>query len=113
MIDLTMQTAQTIAEAIRRRELSAVAVTESALEQIARLNPTLHAFITVAGDRAVAAAKDIDKKVASGQAENLPLGGRAPGGQGQLLDQGYRRRPGARNCSRGSCRKRMQRPWPG
>jgi Asp-tRNA(Asn)/Glu-tRNA(Gln) amidotransferase A subunit family amidase len=42
MINLLNETARTIAEAVRRRELTAVAVTQSVLEQIARLNPTLH-----------------------------------------------------------------------
>jgi aspartyl-tRNA(Asn)/glutamyl-tRNA(Gln) amidotransferase subunit A len=75
MIDLTTQTARTIAESVRRRELTAVAVTQSALEQIARLNPSLHAFITVTRDQALATAEDIDKKIAGGHAVNLPLAG--------------------------------------
>jgi aspartyl-tRNA(Asn)/glutamyl-tRNA(Gln) amidotransferase subunit A len=75
MIDLTTQTARTIAEAVRRRELTAVAVTKLALERIARLNPTLHAFITVTPDQALAAAAEVDKKIAAGQGENLPLAG--------------------------------------
>ena len=51
MIDLTTQTARTIAESVRRRELTAVAVTQAALERIEQLNATLRAFITVTRDR--------------------------------------------------------------
>ena len=44
MIDLTAHTARTIAESVRRRELTAVAVTQSALERIAtrRHAPRFH-----------------------------------------------------------------------
>lgn len=75
MIDLTTETARAIATSVRRREMSAVVVTQTALAQIARLNPTLHAFITVTGDQALAAAEQIDKKIAGGQGVNLPLAG--------------------------------------
>ena len=50
MIDLTTQTARKIAESVRRRELTAVAVTQAALERIGQLNGTLRAFITVTRD---------------------------------------------------------------
>jgi aspartyl-tRNA(Asn)/glutamyl-tRNA(Gln) amidotransferase subunit A len=75
MIDLTKQTARGISEAVKRRELTAVAVTESALDRIGRLNDTLRAFITVTRDEALAAASEVDRKVAAGEAANLPLAG--------------------------------------
>ena len=75
MIDLTTLTARKVADAVRRRELTAVAVTEAALERIDKLNPTLHAFITVMKDEALAAAAQVDRKVASGQGATMPLAG--------------------------------------
>lgn len=75
MIDLTTMTAQKAAAAVRRRELTAVAVTEASLARIEKLNDTLHAFITVTKDQALAAAADVDRKVAAGQGGKLPLAG--------------------------------------
>ncbi len=75
MIDLTTLTARKVADAVRRRELTAVAVTEAALDRIDKLNPTLHAFITIMKDEALAAAAEVDRKVASGQGAGMPLAG--------------------------------------
>ena len=75
MIDLTTQTARKIAESVRRRELTAVAVTQAAMERIEQLNGTLRAFITVTRDLAFAAAEEVDRKVAAGQGKDLPLAG--------------------------------------
>jgi aspartyl-tRNA(Asn)/glutamyl-tRNA(Gln) amidotransferase subunit A len=75
MIDLTTQTARTIAEAVRRRELTAVAVTQSALDRIAHLNATLHSFITVTPDQALESAEAVDRQVAAGHGDQLPLAG--------------------------------------
>jgi aspartyl-tRNA(Asn)/glutamyl-tRNA(Gln) amidotransferase subunit A len=75
MIDLTAHSARTIAESVRRRELTAVAVAQAALERIAQLNNTLRAFITVTSDQALAAAEEVDRKIAVGQGPNLPLAG--------------------------------------
>ncbi len=75
MIDLTTMTARKIAEAVRRRELTAVAVAQAALERIARLNDTLHAFITVTRAEAMAAAEQVDRQVAAGRGDALPLAG--------------------------------------
>jgi aspartyl-tRNA(Asn)/glutamyl-tRNA(Gln) amidotransferase subunit A len=75
MIDLTTQTARTIAEAVRRRELTAVAVTQAALDRIAGLNATLHSFITVTHDQALASAEEVDRQIAAGQGDRLPLAG--------------------------------------
>jgi aspartyl-tRNA(Asn)/glutamyl-tRNA(Gln) amidotransferase subunit A len=75
MIDLSRMTARTIAAAVRRRELTAVAVTQAALGRIDQLNAALHAFITVTRDEAMAAAEQVDRKVAAGQGETLPMAG--------------------------------------
>ena len=73
MIALARATARTIAQSVRRRELTAVAVTQAALEQIARLNDTLHSFITVTPDQALVAAEEVDRQIAAGQGDGLPL----------------------------------------
>ena len=75
MIDLMTQTARTIAESVRRREVTAVAVAQAALERIGQLNGTLRAFITVTGELALAAAAEVDRKIAAGQAKDLTLAG--------------------------------------
>jgi aspartyl-tRNA(Asn)/glutamyl-tRNA(Gln) amidotransferase subunit A len=75
MIDLTTLTARKIAESVRRRELTAVAVTQAALERIEKLNGSLGAFITVTREEALTAAEQVDRKVAAGEGKNLPLAG--------------------------------------
>src|SRR5579875_3916886 len=75
MIDLSTLTARKIAEAVRRREVTAVAVTQAALERIERLNGTLHAFITVTREEAMAAAERVDRAVASGRGHALSMAG--------------------------------------
>ena len=75
MIDLMALTARKVAEAVRRRELTALAVTQAALDRIEKLNGTLHAFITVTKDEALAAAAEVDHKVAAGQGSAMPLAG--------------------------------------
>jgi aspartyl-tRNA(Asn)/glutamyl-tRNA(Gln) amidotransferase subunit A len=75
MIDLTTVTARSISALVRRRELSAVAVAEAALDRITKLNPSLRAFITVTDEQALTAAREIDRKIAAGQGEQLALAG--------------------------------------
>ena len=75
MVELTKQTARGIAGAVRRRELSAVAVTEAALGRIGKLNGTVNAFITVMREEALAAAGEVDRKVAAGEGGGLSMAG--------------------------------------
>jgi aspartyl-tRNA(Asn)/glutamyl-tRNA(Gln) amidotransferase subunit A len=75
MIDLTTMTARKIAEAVRRREITAVAVAQATLERIGRLNESLRAFITVTRDEAMAAAEQVDKQISAGRGDTLPLAG--------------------------------------
>jgi aspartyl-tRNA(Asn)/glutamyl-tRNA(Gln) amidotransferase subunit A len=56
-----------IATAIRARRLSPVEITEACLARIARLDPALRAFITVAGERARAAARTLEADAAAGR----------------------------------------------
>lgn len=56
------------AEWIRRREISSLELTRAYLERIARLNPTLHAFVRVHRRRALAQARRKDAEVSRGGA---------------------------------------------
>ena len=60
-----------IAAALAERRLSSVELTEHYLERIARLNPTLNAFITVDAEKSLAAARAADARRAAGQAGPL------------------------------------------
>ena len=54
-----------------RREVSAIELTEAHLERIERLEPHLHAFITVMADVARAQAREADRRIAAGEATAL------------------------------------------
>jgi Asp-tRNA(Asn)/Glu-tRNA(Gln) amidotransferase A subunit family amidase len=67
---LTEMSARRLAELIRAGTVSPVEVVEAHLERIVELDPVLHAFITVAAERALAEARSAQEKVARGE----PLG---------------------------------------
>ena len=60
------RSAAEIAAAIRRGEISALAVTQAALQRIDRLNPRLGAFTQVTHTRALETAQTVDRKLAAG-----------------------------------------------
>jgi aspartyl-tRNA(Asn)/glutamyl-tRNA(Gln) amidotransferase subunit A len=60
-------------ESLKRREITAVALTEALLARIAALDPRVKAFITVAADRALAEARAADQALAD--ARGGPLTG--------------------------------------
>jgi aspartyl-tRNA(Asn)/glutamyl-tRNA(Gln) amidotransferase subunit A len=66
-MDLTTLTLTELAPLLRKRKLSPVELTHAFLKRTQRLNPTLHAFITVNTDRALAAARRAEKEIASGK----------------------------------------------
>src|SRR5271156_4762786 len=53
-------------QALRSRRISSVDLTRQCLDQIAKLNPVLNAFITVTGDSALARAQELDGELAEG-----------------------------------------------
>ena len=53
-------------ERLRSHQVSSVELTKHCLDQIAKLNPALNAFITVTGDSALACAQDLDLELARG-----------------------------------------------
>ena len=62
------------AHSLRQRHVSAVELTTAALARIERLNPTLRAFLTVTGERALEQARQADAELAAGK-DRGPLHG--------------------------------------
>jgi aspartyl-tRNA(Asn)/glutamyl-tRNA(Gln) amidotransferase subunit A len=62
--DLSLREA---AARVRRREVSSVELTRASLARIQAVEPRVDAFLTVSGDEALAAAADVDRRVAAGE----------------------------------------------
>jgi aspartyl-tRNA(Asn)/glutamyl-tRNA(Gln) amidotransferase subunit A len=56
-----------LAPRLRRKEISPVAIVEECLNRIAKLNPVLHAFITVTGESALAEARAAEAEIQRGE----------------------------------------------
>ena len=67
-----------LAEQIRRRDVSSVELTETALGAIHKENDRLNAFITVYDDEALAEAREADRRIAAGDhrgaLDGIPIG---------------------------------------
>jgi aspartyl-tRNA(Asn)/glutamyl-tRNA(Gln) amidotransferase subunit A len=72
--EITDLTLCAVADALKARDVSAVEVMEATLARIERLQPKLNAFVTVAADAALAAARRADE-VLSGGGSDAPLFG--------------------------------------
>lgn len=81
----TDRTIAAVAPRVARGEVTSVRLTEDALATIERLNPTLNAFITVAADEALAAAREADREIAAGRYRGLLHG--IPVSLKDLIDQ--------------------------
>ena len=57
-----------LAAKLRRREVSAVEVTEAHLKQIERVNPKVNAIVTLVPEQALEAAKKADERLVKGEA---------------------------------------------
>jgi aspartyl-tRNA(Asn)/glutamyl-tRNA(Gln) amidotransferase subunit A len=73
MTELHRLTLAELNQGLRERRFSSVELARHFLARIERFNPTLNAFITVTGERALAAAQKADALLAAGEA--LPLAG--------------------------------------
>lgn len=71
MTELTRLSLSEALNRLRTRELSSVELTRAYLDQIAALDPTIHAFITVTAERALADAERADRARAAG--DDSPL----------------------------------------
>ena len=67
MPPLWQLTATQIADAVRRKHLTAVEVTIAHLERLATVNPTLNAVVQEFPDAALDAARTVDAQIAGGQ----------------------------------------------
>jgi aspartyl-tRNA(Asn)/glutamyl-tRNA(Gln) amidotransferase subunit A len=62
-----LETIMALAPRLRRKEVSPVELTRACLDRIERLNPALNAFITVAGDSALAEARTAETEICRGE----------------------------------------------
>jgi aspartyl-tRNA(Asn)/glutamyl-tRNA(Gln) amidotransferase subunit A len=84
--DLTLREA---AARVRARDLSAVELTRAALDRIAAVEPKVGAFLTVTEAEALAAAADVDRRVAAGE-DVGPLAGVPIGLKDVICTEGIR-----------------------
>jgi aspartyl-tRNA(Asn)/glutamyl-tRNA(Gln) amidotransferase subunit A len=75
MTELTRNTAAELAAKIHAGEVSSVEVTQAHLDRIAAIDTTVHAFLHVDTDGALAAARKVDEDVAAGREVASPLAG--------------------------------------
>ncbi|MCG8919479.1 Asp-tRNA(Asn)/Glu-tRNA(Gln) amidotransferase subunit GatA [Actinokineospora sp. PR83] len=75
MSDLIRLPAAELAAKIHAGEVSSVQATQAHLDRIAAVDPAVHAFLHVDGERALQAAKAVDEAVAAGRAPASPLAG--------------------------------------
>jgi aspartyl-tRNA(Asn)/glutamyl-tRNA(Gln) amidotransferase subunit A len=75
MTELTRMTAAGLAAKIHSGEVSAVEVTQAHLDRITAIDATVHAFLHVDADGALAAARAVDDDVAAGRPVASPLAG--------------------------------------
>ncbi|GIX48164.1 MAG: glutamyl-tRNA(Gln) amidotransferase subunit A [Candidatus Tectimicrobiota bacterium] len=74
MSELAFLSATETARLVACRQVTAEEVTRAYLERIERLDATLHAYITVLPEAALAAAREVDRRLQRGEAVG-PLGG--------------------------------------
>jgi Asp-tRNA(Asn)/Glu-tRNA(Gln) amidotransferase A subunit family amidase len=86
--DLAFATIIDLAELLRRRKITALALTQMFLTRIKRLDPMLHFVITLTEDRAIAQAKKADEEIAAGKYRG-PLHGIPWGAKDLLAVKGY------------------------
>ncbi|WP_430333368.1 Asp-tRNA(Asn)/Glu-tRNA(Gln) amidotransferase subunit GatA [Rhodococcus sp. ACT016] len=75
MTDLTRLDASDLASKIHSREVSSVEVTQAHLDRIGQVDGELHAFLHVAGEQALVAAKAVDSAIAAGEKPASALAG--------------------------------------
>ena len=88
MTEVLNQTLSQAAQAVARREISAVALTEAALARIAQMQPSLNAFISVSSELALRQAEEADAALAQGRTPG-PLHGVPLAHKDMFYRQGY------------------------
>jgi len=87
--DLCFSPATELARLVRERKLSAVELLQACLQQIERSNPQVNAIVTLVPEAALAAARDIDARIARGD-DCGPLGGLPVAHKDLVLTKGIR-----------------------
>ena len=72
--DITRSSAAEIADALARREVSSVEVTQAHLDRIAAVDGDIHAFLHVDAEGALAAAREVDDRRAAGEELHVMAG---------------------------------------
>ena len=86
--ELAFATIPKLAEYVRTKKVSSVALTEMYIERIRRFNPALHFLITLTEERAMAQARAADAEIAAGTYRG-PLHGFPWGAKDLLAVKGY------------------------
>ena len=86
--DLAFSSARELAELVRTKKVSSLALTEMYLERLKRYDPTLKFVVTLTEDRARAQAKEADRDIAAGKYRG-PLHGLPWGAKDLLAVKGY------------------------
>ncbi|GIW17020.1 MAG: glutamyl-tRNA(Gln) amidotransferase subunit A [Tepidiforma sp.] len=94
MSELWRLTAHEAHEGLRRREFTSVELTESVLERVAQVEPTVNAYITLTAELALEQAKEADAKLAAGAA--TPLTGIPVGVKDLIVTKGVRTTAGSK-----------------
>jgi Asp-tRNA(Asn)/Glu-tRNA(Gln) amidotransferase A subunit family amidase len=92
--DLAFASARGLAELVRTKKISSVALTEMYLQRLKKYDPTLKFVVTLTEERALAQAKKADAEITAGKYRG-PLHGLPWGAKDLLATKGYRTTWGA------------------
>jgi Asp-tRNA(Asn)/Glu-tRNA(Gln) amidotransferase A subunit family amidase len=92
--ELAFANVRELAELVRTKKVSSVALTEMYLDRLKRLDPTLKFTVTLTEERARSQARDADREIAAGKYRG-PLHGLPWGAKDLLAVKGYRTTWGA------------------
>ena len=92
--DLAFASARDLAELVRTKKVSSVALTEMYFQRLKKYDPTLKFVVTLTEERALAQAKKADAEIAAGKYRG-PLHGLPWGAKDLLAAKGYRTTWGA------------------
>jgi aspartyl-tRNA(Asn)/glutamyl-tRNA(Gln) amidotransferase subunit A len=93
--DLVYAPISELSALLKSRKLSPVELTRACLDRSQALDPTLHAWVTITADRALAEARAAEKEIGAGRARG-PLHGIPYGAKDLLATRGVRTTWGAR-----------------